>query len=169
METGNILRRSLLWKERMHPIIRQGRDFKARNCDTRAGLGDLKEGWEWAWDRVQKVETKTTLIRWPHLRDSVTLGRKKEWQEIVLVFHPILLPAFKQERLLTLIEQALPELVALKGSRGYNWGWAIWVGWGGCGQWCWEKGECLEKQVVILYRKYVSTSLGFGFNLHALA
>ena len=50
----------------------------------------------------------------------MTLGRKKEWQEIVLVFHPILLPAFKQERLLTLIEQALPELVALKGSRGYN-------------------------------------------------
>lgn len=49
----------------------------------------------------------------------MTLGRKKECQEIVLVFHAILLPAFKQEQLPTLTEQALPKLVALKGSRGY--------------------------------------------------
>ena len=43
----------------------------------------------------------------------MTLGRRKEWQETVLVFTPVLFSAFKQEQLLTLLEQALPEACRL--------------------------------------------------------
>lgn len=43
----------------------------------------------------------------------MTLGRRKECQETVLVFTPILFSAVKQEQLLTLLEQALPEACLL--------------------------------------------------------
>ena len=43
----------------------------------------------------------------------MTLGRRNEWQETVLVFPPILFSAFKQKQLLTLLEQVLPEACLL--------------------------------------------------------
>lgn len=103
-----VLGRSLLWRKRLYSITRKGSDCKARNWGIKAGVRDLWEGVGWGQERVQKVEPKTTFqTMWPCLRDSVTLGRTMEWQEIGLVSLPVLLFVFRQGQLLTLIDQGL--------------------------------------------------------------